>query len=120
MSFPRRGEIWLARIPGWPPEAQERPVLILSIDVRNRLASDVIVVPLTTRLRPMATHVEIPEGEGGLRHTSMAKCEQVTTLPKAYLVRGPFAGSISPQKIREVERAIQIAVGIIPQRSRGA
>jgi mRNA-degrading endonuclease toxin of MazEF toxin-antitoxin module len=53
------------------------------MDVRNRFANDVIVVPLTTTLRPAPTHGELAAGEGGLRETSMAKCEQVTTLAQA-------------------------------------
>jgi len=112
VAYPRRGEIWLVRLPGWSPEAQERPALVVSVDVRNCLANDVIVVPLTTNLRPAPTHVELPAGEGGLRQTSMARCEQITTLPKKYLLRGPFAGTVSPEKLKEVEQAILVAVGV--------
>ena len=83
------------------------------MDVRNRLANDIMVVPLSTTLRPAPTHVELPAGEGGLNATSMAKCEQVTTLDKSFLVRGPFAGTISPSLMREIEHAIQRAIGIV-------
>ena len=82
------------------------------MDVRNRLANDVIVVPLSTNLRPAPTHMELPAGEGGLKKTSMAKCEQVTTLDKSFLVRGPFAGTITSSFMREIEKAIQRALGI--------
>lgn len=112
MSFPRRGEIYLVKLPGHPPNGKNRPALIVSMDVRNRLASDLIVVPLSTNLRPAPTHVEFPAGEGGLKETSMAKCEQVTTLDKSFLVRGPFAGTISASLMREIEKAIQRAIGI--------
>ncbi len=82
------------------------------MDARNRLAHDVIVAPLSTTLRPAPTHVVLPAGEGGLKDTSMAKCEQVTTLDKAFILRGPFAGTISPSLMRNVENAIQRAIGI--------
>jgi mRNA interferase MazF len=82
------------------------------MDVRNRLANDVIVVPLSTTLRPAPTHVELSAGEGGLNQVSTAKCEQVTTLDKSFLLRGPFAGLINPSLMREVEKAIQRAIGI--------
>ncbi len=82
------------------------------MDVRNRLANDVIVVPLSTTLRPAPTHVKLPAGEGGLRETSMAKCEQVTILDKSFLIRGPFSEAISAALMREVEEAIQRAIGI--------
>lgn len=115
MSFPRRGEIYLVRIPGHPSDTKARPALVVSMDVRNRLANDVIVVPLSTTLRPAPTHVELPAREGGLKETSMAKCEQVTTLDKAFLLRGPFAGTISPSLMQDIEKAIQVAIGILPQ-----
>jgi len=112
MSYPRRGEIYLVRLPGHPSDIKDRPALVISLDVRNRLANDVVVVPLSTTLRPAPTHVELPAGEGGLKETSMAKCEQVTTLDKSFLLRGPFAGSISPFLMREIEKAFQRAIGI--------
>jgi mRNA interferase MazF len=90
MSYPRRGEIYLVKLPGHPSDTKNRPALVVSLDVRNRLANDVIVVPLSTNLRPAPTHVELPAGEGGLKETSMAKCEQVTTLDKTFLIRGPL------------------------------
>jgi mRNA interferase MazF len=112
MSYPRRGEIYLVRIPGHPHDTKDRPALVVSMDVRNRLANDVIVVPLSTNLRPAPTHVELPAGEGGLKETSVAKCEQITTLDKSFLIRGPFAGAISAHIQREVEKAIQRSIGI--------
>jgi mRNA-degrading endonuclease toxin of MazEF toxin-antitoxin module len=113
MSYPRRGEIYLVRLPGHPSDIKDRPALVVSLDVRNRLANDVIVVPLSTTLRLAPTHVELPAGEGGLKEISMAKCEQVTTLDKSFLIRGPFAGTINTSLMREVEKAIQRAIGIV-------
>jgi mRNA-degrading endonuclease toxin of MazEF toxin-antitoxin module len=43
----------------------------------------------------------------------MAKCEQVTTLEKSFLIRGPFAGMISSSFMREIEKALQRAIGIL-------
>lgn len=112
MSHPLCGEIYLVRLPGHPSDAKDRPALVVSMDIRNRLANDVIVVPLSTTLRPAPTHVFLPAGEGGLKEASMAKCEQVTTLDKSFLIRGPFAGTISSSLMREIERAIRRAIGI--------
>lgn len=113
MSSPRRGEIYLVRLPSHPADTKNRPALVVSMDVRNRLANDVIVIPLSTTLRPAPTHVELPAGEGGLKEPSVAKCEQVTTLDKSFLLRGPFAGTISSSLMQEIERAIQRAIGIV-------
>ena len=113
MDYPKRGEIYLVRLPGQPADKKTRPALIVSLNVRNRLANDVIVVPISTSLRKAPTHVELSMGEGGLDQTSVAKCEQITTLDKSFLIRGPFSGSISSDKMSEVEKAIQRAVGVI-------
>ncbi len=113
MAYPIRGEIYLVRLPGQRKDNKPRPALIVSLDVRNRLANDVIVVPISTTLRTSPTHVELTEGEGGLDLASMAKCEQITTLNKSFLVRGPFSGTISPMMMTEIERAIQRAIGMV-------
>jgi len=113
MSYPRRGEIYLTKIPGQPKDTKQRPALIVSLDVRNRWANDVIVVPITTILRPSPTHVELPVGEGGLDQISMAKCEQVTTLDKSLLIHGPFSEIISQIKMTEIEKGIQRSIGIV-------
>lgn len=113
MPYPRRGEIYLVKLPGQPKDTKSRPALVVSLDVRNRLANDIIVVPISTTLRTSPTHAELPEGAGGLDQTSMAKCEQITTLDKSFLIRGPFSGTISHVKMAEVEKAIQRAIGIV-------
>ena len=112
VPFPRRGEIWSVELPNQPADPHTpRPALILSIDVRNRLANDVIVVPLSTNLRPLPTHVLLPAGVGGQRDDSMAKCEHITTLDKRFLVRGPFAGRVPDPLLSEVTRAVRRAIG---------
>lgn len=113
MSDPRRGEIYLVKLPGHPQDPKSRPALIVSMDARNHLAHDVIVVPLSTTLRSSPTHVELTKGEGGLAQPSMAKCEQITTLDKSFLDRGPFAGGVSAEKMGEIEKGIQRAIGMV-------
>jgi mRNA interferase MazF len=111
-SFPRRGEIWSVELPNPPADSHTpRPALVVSIDVRNRLAGDVLVVPLSTRLRELPTHVLIPAGSGGQSRDSMAKCEQVTTLDKRFLVRGPFGGRVAEALMEQVTRAVRRAIG---------
>ena len=113
MAYPRGGEIYLVRLPGQPKDNKPSPALIVSLDVRNPLANGVIAFPISTTLRKSPTHVELTKGEGGLDQTSMVKCEQITTLNKIFLIRGPFSRTITPMKMTEVERAIQRAVGVV-------
>ncbi len=112
-EFPQRGEIYLVRLPDHPRDRKTRPALVVSLDVRNRLAFDVLVVPLNTTLREAPTHVRIAQGEGGLDHVSMAKCEQLTTLDKGFLLRGPFAGRVPDATMIDIEHAIMRAIGIV-------
>ena len=101
------------KIPGRPGDRKLRPALVVSLDIRNRLANDVIVIPLSTTMRPTPTHVPIAQGEGGVHLPSMAKCEQVTTLDKSLLVRGPFAGRVTEVTMVAVERGIMRAIGVV-------
>jgi len=113
IEYPKRGEIYLVNLPSKPKDVKNRPALVVSLDIRNKLANDIIVVPLSSTLRPSPTHVLLPEGEGGLSKASMAKCEQVTTIDKSLLIRGPFAGKINIEKMSEIEKAIMVSMGVI-------
>lgn len=112
IDYPKRGEIYLINFPSRPDDIKNRPALVASLDIRNELANDIIVLPISTNLRKAPTHVLLNEGEGGLLKTSMVKCEQITTLDKSFLIRGPFAGKISDAKMKEIENAIMIAIGV--------
>lgn len=72
-----------------------------------------MVVPITCTLRLTPTHARFEQNEGGLKNTSMAKCEQLTTLDKELLIRGPFAEKIRETAMEAVERAIMRAIGIV-------
>ena len=112
-EFPQRGEIFLVKLPGHPRDRKARPALVVSLDVRNRLANDVMVVPLSTTLQEAPTHVRIEQREGGLDHVSMAKCEQLTTLDKGFLLRGQFAGKVHDATMVEIERAIMRSIVLV-------
>ncbi len=114
--LPRRGETWLAEPPNQPTDPHApRPGLVASPNVRNRLAGDVLVVPLSSALRPLPTHVLLTAGEGGQRLDSMATCEQIIGLDKGFLVGGPLGPPLGESRMDEVVRAIRRAVGeIVP------
>jgi len=112
-DYPKRGEIYLINLPLKPGDNKNRPALVISLNARNELAGDIIVIPISSNLRKSPTHVLLDEGEAGLLKPSMAKCEQITTLDKSFLVKGPFAGTVSVKKIKEIEEAVKIAVGIL-------
>ena len=111
VPYPRRAHLYWVRVPDGPGR-KRRPALVVSPDSRNRLASDVIVVPISSVLRPAPTHVRLRVGGGGLVRASVAKCEQVTTLQRPRLLPRPLGGSLSAVRMIEVEKAILRAIGV--------
>jgi mRNA interferase MazF len=102
----RRGYIYLARLD------KLRPVLVISPNVRNDFATDVIVIPCSTRLSTAPTHVRLRRGEGGVSEASVLKCEQIATLHKEDIRLQPLGGALPPKRVLEVERAVLRAIGV--------
>ena len=64
--LPRRGEIWFVKLHVDPPDKGLRPVLIVSVDVRNQheRADTVLAIPLTTSIhKDVPTHMTAPTEE---------------------------------------------------------
>lgn len=110
-SHPRRGHVYRVRVPS-EPNAKVRPALIVSPDSRNRWASDVLVVPISSALRAAPTHVRVRAREAGLSRASMIKCEQITTLSRDRVGPRPLGGSLSSRRMIEVEKAILRSIGV--------
>jgi mRNA-degrading endonuclease toxin of MazEF toxin-antitoxin module len=105
-DVPRRGCLYWARLD------KRRPVLVLSPDYRNELASDVIVIPCSTNLRLSPTHVLLRKAEGGLTTASVLKCEQITTLHKEDVGGVALGRPLSAKRLVEVEIAVLRAIGV--------
>jgi len=113
-TFPQNGEIWWIDIPNQPNDPhQPRTAVIVSTNSRNRACNDVIAVPTSSSIvHPHAElHVFLPKGEGGLSVDSYAKCEQITTIDKQLLVRGPLGHPIHLKYRWQIIKAMRIAVG---------
>jgi mRNA interferase MazF len=91
---------------------KRRPALVISPNVRNERASDVLIVPCSSVLSEAPTHVWLRRGEGGTTTTSVLKCEQLTNIHQADINPEPIGRVLSPGRIREVERAILRAIGV--------
>jgi mRNA interferase MazF len=107
---PLRGHFYWVTIPG-EPGRKRRPALVVSIDARNRLASDVMVVPASTVLRPAPTHVNVSAKQGGLPQRSVLKCEQLTTLPRELLSEAALGGPVPAALLVDVQKAVLRAMG---------
>ncbi|OIP28014.1 MAG: hypothetical protein COW22_04230 [Chloroflexi bacterium CG15_BIG_FIL_POST_REV_8_21_14_020_46_15] len=102
----RRGEIWWAEL---EPPAGRRPVVLLSRDEAYAVRSLIIVAPITTRIRHIASEVLLGTDDGMTRDC-VANLDTITTIPKDCL-RDRLT-SLSPQKLKEVEAAIYFALGL--------
>jgi mRNA interferase MazF len=113
MSFPKKGEIWWVSLPGPPRDPhQPRTAIIVSRDSRNSVAQDVLVVPTFSKPANLNdTYVEIAAGEGGLPKDSVAKCDQVTTLDKEFLQKGPLGDRINQALMWQIHRSVRRALG---------
>jgi mRNA interferase MazF len=114
-EFPRRGEIWFVQLPTDPPTKGKRPVVIVSLDGRNRHehADTVMVVPLTTSVhKEVATRVFLSAGETGLQSDSAARAEDITVVKKHTLVEtSGRLRQLSDRRICELAEKVRIAMG---------
>jgi mRNA-degrading endonuclease toxin of MazEF toxin-antitoxin module len=112
---PLRGDIRFVQLPSDPPEKGTRPVVVVSVDARNRheRADTVLVVPLTMSIHKNApTHLVLTAGETGLRSDSAARAEDVTTVRKQSLIepRGRLR-RLSDRRVCELAHKVGIAMG---------
>lgn len=105
----KRGEVWWVDFSGsvGGEIQKERPAVIVSNDIANRLLNRVQVVPLTSnvdRLYPSEAYVMV----NTVQHKAMA--DQVTTVSKKRLTNQ--MGRLSQADVQAVERAIKVQLGL--------
>ncbi len=115
MKHPKRGEIWLVDwSPGRGSEQQgRRPAVVAQTDAANSNTRypNTIVAAVSTKGRPVATHVEIqPSKENGLRKVSFAKCEQIFTIDKNRLLKR--WGKVDRSTMDAIDLALQAALSL--------
>ena len=98
--------------PGQPDDPhQPRPALVVSEDVRNRMRDDLIVVPAFSAGRLGPTRIAAGAGTGGLAQDSVLFCEEITTIDRDFLHRGPLGPRVPPALMQIVVRAVRRAIG---------
>ena len=111
---PLRGEIWFVQLPTDPPDKGRRPVVIVSLNERNRhpRADTVLVAPLTTTIKDVPTHIYLPPGETGLAEPSCIRTEDITVVRKTSL-QEPRAAlrTLSHTRICQIADKARIAMG---------
>jgi mRNA interferase MazF len=116
MDFPRRGEIYFVDFPatGAGEMAGPHPALIVQNDVGNQASRLTIVAAITSNLRVarLPVGVEISPKESGLHRPSVVHLGHLYTIDKRRL--GRRLGSLPLTRLREVDRAAQVSLGLRP------
>ena len=89
-----------------------RPALILQNDIANRHSPLTIVSAITSQYEEQLypTEVLLRAGEGGTKVDSVVLLNQIRSVDRRRLVKR--LGSVSPETMRRVDRALQISLGL--------
>ncbi len=106
----KRGELYLVRKPGAREPRKQRVFLLVSrqalIDSRF---SSVICAPVYSQHDDLSTQVRTGPEEG-LKKDSSIHCDELVSLSKSVLTH--YVGSLSGIRLREVDKALSIALGL--------
>lgn len=105
-----RGQLYRVEKPSKRDPKRHRIYAIVS---RNFLIEvnfpTLICVPVFSKIIGLDTEVIIGIDEG-LNHDSAIRCDEIVSIPKSKLTN--FIGSLSEQKLNELESALKIALDI--------
>jgi mRNA interferase MazF len=106
----KRGELYRVANPSAKDPKKSRAFVIVSRQVLiDSRFSTVICAPIYSTHDGLSSQVLVGVKEG-LKHDSSIHCDELVSLPKSVLKN--FIGSLSPQKIEELNRALSIALDI--------
>jgi mRNA interferase MazF len=71
--------------------------------------STVICAPIYSSYDGLSTQVRVGIEEG-LKHESSIHCDELISIPKSSLRH--FVGSLTPEKVRQLNDALRIAIGL--------
>ena len=104
-----RGEIWLADLnpTRGHEQAGRRPVAVVSEESFNDgPAGLAIVLPLTSTIRPIPSHVVVAPPEGGLQVRSAVICEAIRSVSTDRLVER--WGRLTARSLARIEDVLRI------------
>ncbi len=106
----RRGDLYRVSNPSAKDPRRFRVFVVVSrqalIDSRF---STVICAPVYSAHHGLSTQVMVGIDEG-LKHESSIHCDELVSLPKSVLTH--YVGSLSPEKLEELNRAMKMALDI--------
>jgi mRNA interferase MazF len=104
----KRGELYRVYKPNKRDPKQFRTFVVIGRQVSiDSDFSTVTCVPIYSNCSELETQVDVGIEEG-LKHESCIYCDELVSLPKSALTN--FVGSLSKQKVRELNTALKIAL----------
>ncbi len=106
----KRGEIYFANLnPTVGSEIKKiRPVLIVSNDANNNMATTVTIIPITSNIKKVYPfEVLLQNKNSGLTKESKAQCHQIRTISKIR-IRGKRLGILNPEGMQKIKCATQL------------
>ena len=106
-----RGEIYFANLdPSIGAETKKyRPVLIVSNNANNKMASTLTIIPLTSntsKVYPFEVFLDI--SQSGLNKPSKAQCHQIRTISKERITNTIPAGKVKENVMHLIQNALEI------------
>jgi len=101
--LPRRGEIWLADLPG----DKIRPILVMTRGSVISHLHSVVAAPVTSTVRGIPSEVALTR-EDGLVHPSVANFDNLQLIGRGRLIRR--VGTLSQAKLSDACRALRFAL----------
>ena len=108
-----RGEIYnvdLGHPIGHEP-AFVRPAIVVSGDVLNNSAGDLIViVPIGSMSYGLRSHIELQSGSSGLDHPSYARCDQIRVISTERIVA--MRGMAAIEEVHAIDQALRFILDL--------
>lgn len=106
----KRGELYRVTNPSSRDPKKSRVFVVVSRQVLlDSRFSTVVCAPIYSSHEGLSSQVAVGEAEG-LKRDSSVHCDELVSLPKSALTN--FIGTLSPQKLQELNHALQIALEI--------
>jgi mRNA interferase MazF len=106
----RRGELYRVVNPsGGDPKKSRVFVVVSRQAIIDSRFSTVICAPVYNSYQGLSTQVLV-DIEDGLKHTSSIHCDALMSIPKSVLTN--FVATLSSEKLRELNRALRIALDL--------
>ena len=111
----RRGELYRIRRPPGDPKPARVFVVVSRQPLIDSTYSTVICAPIFTQWHGLPTQVALGTAEG-LKHESAIQCDGLMSLEQSRLT--DYVGELAPDKLRELDGALLVALGLPPSARR--